>query len=366
VSNDLQQFVREALGRGLSREAIRARLADAGWQPDEIAAALGAWAEVDFPVPVPVRRPYLSAREAFLYLILFVTLYVTAFNVGALAFQFVERWLPDPAALPGAPYGAERFAREAVRGAAAALLIAWPVFLALSAYIGRTLQRDPGKRASGVRKWLTYATLFVAALVILGDLTVLVTRLLGGELPPRFLAKVAVVAAIAGYAFVHYLGDLRREEDRPDRAAPARPGWATRLVGAAVLAVLVIGLVLAGSPRTARLQDLDQRRVLALQRIETAIQSHYQDVRALPAALDSLVEVKRLVPAELLDPVTGARFEYVLLDSVRYQLCATFDQPDSLGDRLGHSPERSPRFWSHGAGRTCFRLVVPVAMRGTR
>ena len=57
-----------------------------------------------------------------------------------------------------------------------------------------------------------YLTLFVAAGVLIGDLTTLVYNVLGGELTVRFLLKVATVAAIAGAIFSHYLLDLRREE----------------------------------------------------------------------------------------------------------------------------------------------------------
>src|SRR5436309_7930062 len=121
MTADLQQFVRDSLVRGLPRDAIREQLARAGWRPEEVEAALGAWVESDFPVPVPRRRSYLSAREAFLYLVLFVTLYVTAFNVGALLFQFIERWLPDPAITRYS--SADRFNARAVRDSLAALLI---------------------------------------------------------------------------------------------------------------------------------------------------------------------------------------------------------------------------------------------------
>src|SRR5258705_849761 len=196
---DLQQFVRDALVAGLPRDAIRARLAEAGWPEEEIASALDAWAETDFPVPVPRRRPYLSAREAFLYLVMFVTLYVTAYNVGALGFQFVERWLPDPALTSGRYDVSARYSAQAIRGAAAGLLIAFPVFLALSSYIGRALRRDPAKRTSRVRKWLTYLTLFVAALVILGDLTVLVTRMLPGVPAPPIVNMNASVAPCSDF-----------------------------------------------------------------------------------------------------------------------------------------------------------------------
>ena len=55
-------------------------------------------------------------------------------------------------------------------------------------------------------------TLFVAAAVIIGDLTALVYNFLGGEMSLRFAIKVITVAAIAGGIFGYYLWDLRQEE----------------------------------------------------------------------------------------------------------------------------------------------------------
>ncbi len=356
---DLQQFVRDALVAGLPRDAIRARLAEAGWPEEEIASALDAWAETDFPVPVPRRRPYLSAREAFLYLVMFVTLYVTAYNVGALGFQFVERWLPDPALTSGRYDVSARYSAQAIRGAAAGLLIAFPVFLALSSYIGRALRRDPAKRTSRVRKWLTYLTLFVAALVILGDLTVLVTRLLAGELAPRFVTKVAIVAAVAGYVFGHYLADLRQEEDRPGRPIGGT-AWPSRLAAVMAVIVLALGLWVAGSPQHARRTEIDARRVQMLDAVSNAVDSYYDRSRTLPAALDSLISVSRWNRADLRDPVTSEPFGYSVLDSTHYQLCATFDTADTTGDMaIGL---RGSAFWAHGAGRHCFRLQVPAGL----
>jgi hypothetical protein len=63
-----------------------------------------------------------------------------------------------------------------------------------------------------VRKWLTYATLFIAASVLVADLSTLVFNLLGGELTMRFLLKVATVGIIAGAVFGYYLWDMRKEE----------------------------------------------------------------------------------------------------------------------------------------------------------
>jgi hypothetical protein len=135
-----------------------------------------------------------------------------------------------------------------VRNAAAALLIAFPVFLWLSRYVGRLMAQEPDKRGSKVRKWLTYLTLFVAAIVFLGDLVFLVSRLLGGELPPRFLAKVVVVGAIAGYVFGHYLADLRHDEDDRGGTHAAGASPLARVAGALVAVVLGIGLFVADRP----------------------------------------------------------------------------------------------------------------------
>ena len=358
MNSDLQRFVRDSLGRGLPRPQIREVLAQAGWRAEEVEAALGAYAESDFPVPVPRRRPYLNAREAFLYLVLFATLYTSAFNTGQVLFALIERWLPDPmrGVRDWRPYG------EWVRGATAGIIIAFPIFLLLSRAIGGEVAREPEKRSSPIRKWLTYITLFVAALVIIGDLTVLVTRVLGGELPPRFLLKVTVVFAIAATVFGHYLGDLRRDEGAVAAAPRTGSGPLARVAAIAVGAVVVAGLVASGPPRLEGGRQLDARRVEALLRISGAIQSHYEARRELPATLDALLHTPEGVAAEALqDPATSRPFEYRTLDSLTYELCAEFQTADASGEPPPHGAE----FWRHGAGRKCFRLQVKPRGQGS-
>lgn len=204
----LELFVREALGRGMSRDATAAALASAGWPAEQVRDALSAYAEGDFPVPVPKPRPYLSAREAFLYLVLFATLYLTAWHLGSLLFDLVNRAFPDPAD-PAYMWSA---GARSMRWSVASLVIAFPVFVFVARHLSHELRRNPVKRLSAVRRWLTYLTLFLAATVLIGDLITLVYNLLGGELSVRFLLKVLVVGVIAGTIFGWYLVDLRREE----------------------------------------------------------------------------------------------------------------------------------------------------------
>lgn len=203
----LVPFVKECLGRGLSRPQIEAALTQAGWRPEQVTGALTAFADVDFPVPVPRPRASWSARDAFLYLLLFSTLYTVAFNLGRLLFEFIDRALPD-AAMTGPWTGF----RESIRWSVSSLVVSLPVFLYVSTVTNRDTRADPARRASPVRRWLTYLTLFISACVLIGDLMALVYNLLGGELTGRFVLKVLVVGAVAGSVFWYYLADLGADE----------------------------------------------------------------------------------------------------------------------------------------------------------
>lgn len=204
----LAEFVRAALERGVARSEIRSVLRNAGWSKEEVEAAISGFADIDFPIAVPTPSPSLSAREAFEYVVLFGTLYVSAFALGQLLFQFVDLAFPDPL------WSVGRFQAidDAIRWSISALVVAWPVFLLSARANARRLLRSPVLRGSPVRRWLTYVTLAITASVLIGDGTGLVYNLLGGDLTVPFILKAAIIALIAGTAFMYYISDLRRDE----------------------------------------------------------------------------------------------------------------------------------------------------------
>jgi hypothetical protein len=212
TNDELFRFVKDALARGQKREDVRDVLLKAGWSADQVTGALAGFADVEFPVPVPRPKPYLSAQEAFMYLLMFAMLYVAAFNLASLIFDLINIAMPDPAMAMR-----ERFARQAIRWSASAVIVAFPVFVYLSVLATRAVRRDPTKRASKVRRWVTYLTLFIAATALICDVISLVYNLLGGELTTRFVLKVLTVGVIAGAAFGYYLSDLRVDE-KDDRS----------------------------------------------------------------------------------------------------------------------------------------------------
>jgi uncharacterized protein YacL len=113
------------------------------------------------------------------------------------------------------PQSLEAF-QDAVRWSIANLVVAFPIFAMLSVSMQKAIARDPARRASRVRKWLTYLTLFLGAGMLIGDVIVLLNAVLKGEVAIRFFLKVVVVAAIAGTVFGYYLSELRRDEAREE------------------------------------------------------------------------------------------------------------------------------------------------------
>lgn len=205
-AQQLESFIKEALQAGHNRQEIAAVLARAGWPEAQVENALDAFADEPFGIPVPKPRPSLSARDAFLYLVMFGALYYGAWNLADLLFSFIDRAFPDPAARIYYSYWDQQ------RWATSAIIISFPVFFFMTHYLGRQIARNPFKRLSPVRRWLTYLTILVATVTMLGDIVTLVYYFLGGGLTVRFILKVVVVAAIAGSALTYYLLDLRQEE----------------------------------------------------------------------------------------------------------------------------------------------------------
>jgi len=203
----LEDFVGESLKGGSTKSDIAKVLESAGWTSAQITSALDTYSDASFPVPVPKPRPSLTAREAFLYLVMFNTLYYGAWNLGSLLFTFINRAFPDPLEPNYISYYWDE-----QRWSTAAIIITFPVFFFMARYIGREIERNPLKRLSPARRWLTYMTLFMSSATLLGDTTTLIYNLLGGDLTIRFVLKVLVVAAIAGSGFAYYLLDLRQEE----------------------------------------------------------------------------------------------------------------------------------------------------------
>ena len=248
LNPELVGFVREALDRGLPRERIEDILIRAGWPADQVRRALAGFADVESPIPVP--RPAVSTRprEAFLYVVMFLALFVSAFNLGAVLFRLIDLALPDPAGMP------PEVIRELLRFSVSALVVASPVFAFVTRVIRRGVEAQPSARGSRIRVQLTYLTLFVASCVLVGAVTALVYSFLGGQLTARFVLKSLTVTAgrrRGGSATTSAICARRSGPRGSAGVRPPRPPSGPRRRAVAVS--VVAGLVALGSPAGQRL-----------------------------------------------------------------------------------------------------------------
>jgi Domain of unknown function (DUF5671) len=210
----LVDFVKAALESGQGRGPIAEALEKAGWRKAEIDVALDTFSDVSFPVAVPKPRPYLSAREAFLYLLFFILLAIVAWSLGSLLFALIDSVIDDVA-----ENGYAGGWRESqIRGAMSGLIVGVPLFLWLAYTLKRARAKHADLQRSRIRKWLIYVSLVFAGCTLVGDAISLVYNFLSGDLSARFLLKSFVVALIAGGIFVYFLGDAE-QGDRDARTA---------------------------------------------------------------------------------------------------------------------------------------------------
>jgi hypothetical protein len=365
VDRTLAEFVKEALAKGATRIQIERMLVGAGWPQGQAKAALASYAEEPFVVPVPLPRRYVSAREAFLYLVLFILLGVIAGHLGSLLFVVIDIVMPPDVV----EAWQMQVAAGTIRWAVSALAVALPLFLLLSWRVGRARRRNPAMQGSRIRKWLTYVTLVVAAGTLIGDLIAVVYNLLSGELTLRFLLKAGVIAVIAGVIFGYYVRDAEHDEDK----APAR-GLNVALGSALAVVTLAASAFCLGtidSPAALRAKSRDLARLNAIARIARSVDCYRTYEGAPPESLDAMraaldaraatttVEYNCSWNRET-DPVTGADYEYRRLTGDSYEVCGVFDRASNAAEGDERRVYTNGQSFSaiHGKGRHCFTLTA--------
>jgi len=288
-------------------------------------------------------------KDVFLQLLNIIALYVSAGMFINLIFNYINIWLPDALS---ENYYTLLAARSSVRWAIASLVVVFPVYIWATWFLNKSYAALPEKRETKIRKWLLYFTLFLAGIIIIGDLVTLIYNLLQGELTTRFLLKIFAVLAVAGGIFGYYILDIK------NRAPHKIFAYGASLI---MIATVVAGFFLVGSPKEERARKFDDQRVQHLQLIQSEIINYWIKKAALPKTLGELDDPIRGVAIPK-DPESGTEYAYDIVDKENFKLCAAFNLP-SLAETRGiliakpYQIEPSYPFdnnWAHSQGQTCF------------
>lgn len=292
-------------------------------------------------------------RDVFLHLLAIVTLYWSSITFITLLWQFINKFLPDNLNT----YYQAGISLELMRFAVSSLFIVFPLFIFVSWFLNKIYRKEAVVRESKIRKWLLYFTLFVAALVVVGDLVSVINNLLGGETTLRFILKALSVLLVAGFVFGYYLDDVRKSE--PTKLA--KPfAWGS---GSLVLIAIIGSFFVIGSPNTARFVQFDQQKINDLQQIQSEIVSYWQRKEMLPTTLNDLNDPISGFKVPV-DPQSKNSYEFIVKDvnNLSFDLCANFNKPADENNRqvkpMYYGNDLYAQNWNHPAGYFCFSRTI--------
>ncbi|MEK7132979.1 MAG: DUF5671 domain-containing protein [Patescibacteria group bacterium] len=297
-------------------------------------------------------KPKATPKDVFLWIGVMIALYGSIVSFIALLFEYIDHAFPDVQI----NYYVDPFS-GGIRFAMAALIVLVPVAIILMRLIRSDINREPLKSELWARRWVLFLTLFIAGATVIIDLITLINTFLGGEITERFILKIVAVLLVASAVFLHFLADLRGYWN----ANPGRAKMAGIGAGIIVLAAIVSGFFIIGTPAQARMLRQDMNRTSDLQNIQWQVVNYWQQKEALPAVLGDLRDPigGYTVP---MDPETKELYRYEKTGNLSFRLCAIFTtEGDATGDKSMVRPATygvTDENWQHGVGEVCFDRTI--------
>ena len=298
-----------------------------------------------------------TPKDVFLHLLNILTFFISVIGFITLYIQYISAIFPDPLNFYYTNIA------NAVRLSTSMLAVAVPVYLLTSWLLAKDIASNQEKRELRLRKGLIYFTLFISAVTIIVDLITFVYNFLSGELTIQFFLKMLVVLLVAAAVFGYYIWELRRKNIKSK--TPKILAWTLSFV---VLASIIAGFFIIGTPAEQRDRRFDERRVNDLQILQSQIVNYWTQKESLPQSLNGLEDsISGFVVPK--DPQNDASYEYNILSLVSFELCATFKTSTKdfsstyKGSTSFYMEEPLPygsfqQNWDHEAERTCFERII--------
>lgn len=290
-----------------------------------------------------------TAKSVFINLLEIIAFYASAVSFVIILFQYVNVLFPDEL------HFYYQGALSQIRVSMSVLIVSFPVYLAMSFMINKEIFKNTGTRDFKLRKWLIYFTLFITAIVMIGDLITVIFKFLDGELSIRFYLKVLIIFIVSGGIFWYYLWNLKRKIQNKYNIINKSLVF---ISSAIILASIISGFFIVGSPFHQRSVKFDAQRINDLQLTQNRIIDYWINKGNLPENLNALTDnISGFNP--LLDPKTKKFYEYNILSDISFELCALFET--SSENYNGVSQFKYPyatENWEYNQGKTCFKRDI--------
>lgn len=286
-----------------------------------------------------------SAKDFFINLGAIVALGFFIGNLISLLFTIINKAYPLTT-------GYNYYGSYSISFPVASLIIFFPIYILLMWLLERGYSTEPERRNIGIRKWLTYITLFLSGFALAGDLvTVLYYFIDGRDITTGFIMKALSILVIALAIFFYYIYDAMGKTNSASRKV-----W-TIASAAVILACIVWGFSVLGSPRTQQLLRYDEQKVSDLQNINNEVMNYYSNKGVLPKDFTEMANGNYYVAQ--VDSQTQKPYEYLKTGSTTYNLCAEFNKASNDQGNLAYSVSPYGNVsWIHPAGYYCFTQTI--------
>lgn len=208
---ELEKYVKSAREQKVPDEQIRMQLVQSGWAEAEVIEAMVP-SSLSVPTLPPPPVPHFGMWVAFQYIILFISLYMSATSFAGILHYAVSKLIPD--ALDKTSYLGSFYDNYLIRGYLAALIVAFPIFAFLYLLLKKQVLATPAIRNLRARKQLIYITLVGTFLIMFYDVIRTVYDLLSGAVTARSIANFFITVLVAGSIFIYFILEVKGDRKR--------------------------------------------------------------------------------------------------------------------------------------------------------
>lgn len=206
-------YITQARNNKLSDQEIKNNLLKSGWQEADLSPFFNT-PQIPIP-PSPntagnVNNFSNSLWDTFEHALLFISLYITAVALSILLHTITDKYVVNTA------LDAVRQSTDSqnwvIRGALAALIVAFPLFAFIFLDITKRTLANSALRNLKARKIFIYLTLVITFIIMIISAIKFVFGMLNGNITLNFLLHFMITSLIPGSIFTYYLQQIR--EDR--------------------------------------------------------------------------------------------------------------------------------------------------------